>query len=66
MPGLRRANTNKSSMKTKTQTKTCAGCISCIRLYDGCECALTDNAINETQEACVDFIPEDPSYGEEE
>lgn len=31
----------------------------CIHTYMGCECSLTDNAVDDAQDSCIDYIPED-------
>lgn len=36
--------------------KTCANCLLCIKTYAGCECRLTDNQVDESQTACIDYI----------
>ena len=45
--------------------KTCGNCALCVKTYLGCECGLTDNSVEETQAACIDFI-NDSDYTETE
>ena len=39
--------------------KTCGTCLLCLATYLGCECSLTDNPVQATQEACIDYISEE-------
>lgn len=41
------------------KTNKCGDCLLCIRTYLGCECSLTDNAVEYGQDACIDFITEE-------
>lgn len=34
-------------------------CALCIHTYMGSECSLTDNAVDDAQDGCIDYIPED-------
>lgn len=37
----------------------CGNCALCIHTYMGSECSLTDNAVDDAQDGCIDYIPED-------
>lgn len=39
--------------------KKCGNCALCIHTYMGSECSLTDNAVDDAQDGCIDYIPED-------
>ncbi len=39
-------------------TKICGNCLLCLHTYFGCECGLTDNNVEYTQEGCADYLPE--------
>lgn len=47
-------------------TKICGNCQLCIHTYTGGECSITDNAVEYSQEGCIDHILEDSNYGEDE
>ena len=55
-----------SFMKTKKQEpeeeprpKNCGSCALCIHTYNGSECKLTDNPVDDAQDGCIDYIAED-------
>lgn len=39
--------------------KKCGNCALCIHTYMGSECQLTDNPVDDAQDGCIDYIPED-------
>lgn len=39
--------------------RNCGNCLLCIHTYMGSECSLTDNAVDDAQDGCIDYIPED-------
>ena len=39
--------------------KNCGNCALCIHTYMGSKCNLTDNAVDDAQDGCIDYIPED-------
>lgn len=39
--------------------KKCGNCALCIHTYMGSECSLTDKAVDDAQDGCIDYIPED-------
>lgn len=39
--------------------KKCGNCALCIHTYMGSECQLTDNPVDDAQDSCIDYIPED-------
>lgn len=39
--------------------KTCGDCVLCLHTYLGGECSITDNSVEYTQPACIDFINDD-------
>jgi site-specific DNA-cytosine methylase len=39
--------------------KKCGNCALCIHTYMGSEYSLTDNAVDDAQDSCTDYIPED-------
>lgn len=41
------------------ENKTCGDCVLFLHTYLGGECSLTDNSVDYTQPACIDFINED-------
>lgn len=66
----KRSNTHwicfmKQNMKTKKDSqasekpRNCGNCALCIHTYMGSECSLTDNAVDDVQDGCIDYIPED-------
>lgn len=48
-----------NDMKEDEIKQCCGNCALCIHTYVGSECGLTDNAVDDNQAACVDYIPED-------
>lgn len=45
--------------EAESKTKNCGNCLLCIHTYMGSECSLTDNAVDDAQDGCIDYIPED-------
>lgn len=45
--------------EAESKTKKCGNCLLCIHTYMGSECSLTDNAVDDAQDGCIDYIPED-------
>lgn len=41
------------------QPRNCGNCSLCVHTYLGCECGLTDNAVEDNQPGCIDYIAED-------
>lgn len=39
------------------QAPNCGNCLLCTHTYLGPECNLTNNTVNENQESCIDYIP---------
>ena len=39
--------------------RNCGNCALCIHTYMGSECQLTDNPVDDAQDGCIDYIPED-------
>lgn len=39
--------------------KKCGNCALCIHTYMDSECQLTDNPVDDAQDGCIDYIPED-------
>ena len=39
--------------------RNCGNCALCTHTYMGSECSLTDNAVDDAQDGCIDYIPED-------
>ena len=39
--------------------RNCGNCLLCIHTYMGSECSLTDNAVDDAQDGCIDYTPED-------
>lgn len=49
--------TKKREQETKEGTPpTCGSCALCIHTHTGGECQLTDNAVEDEQDACIDYI----------
>lgn len=44
---------------TDEKPKNCGNCALCIHTYMGSECQLTDNPVDDAQDGCIDYIPED-------
>lgn len=45
--------------EAESKTKNCGNCLLCIHTNLGSECSLTDNAVDDAQDGCIDYIPED-------
>lgn len=41
------------------EEKKCGNCVLCLHTYLGCECSLTDNAVDFEQDGCIDYIAEE-------
>lgn len=44
--------------ETGNKTKNCGNCLLCVHTNLGSECSLTDNAVDVSQDGCIDYIPE--------
>lgn len=42
-----------------SKPRNCGNCALCIHTYMGSECQLTDNPVDDAQDGCIDYIPED-------
>lgn len=45
--------------EAESKTKNCGDCLLCIHTNLDSECSLTDNAVDDAQDGCIDYIPED-------
>lgn len=53
-----KAQKHKEEMEAP-KPRNCGNCALCIHTYMGSECSLTDNAVDDAQDGCIDYIPED-------
>lgn len=53
-----KAQKHKEEMEAP-KPRNCGNCALCIHTYMGSECGLTDNAVDDAQDSCIDYIPED-------
>lgn len=44
--------------REEDERKTCGNCALCVHTYLGCECTLTDNTVDDEQDACADYLSE--------
>lgn len=49
----------KNDNQANERPRNCGNCALCIHTYMGSECSLTDNAVDDAQDGCIDYIPED-------
>lgn len=53
-----KAQKHKEEMEAP-KPRNCGNCALCIHTYMGNECQLTDNPVDDAQDGCIDYIPED-------
>ena len=53
-----KAQKHKEEMEAP-KPRNCGNCALCIHTYMGSECQLTDNPVDDAQDGCIDYIPED-------
>ena len=54
-----KAQKHKKEETEVPKPRNCGNCALCIHTYMGSECSLTDNAVDDAQDGCIDYIPED-------